>query len=200
MEKEKLKVVLEVLNNATIKYPEITVYQTEYERGVSKRKIKVLAGILFSYFWFDVWFRVWCFLVFTIKLLLFKTFIKMYVLRRRLSVLFWGFKWADGLFFHASAVFLLKVDKWDILIFPVESKNLNKVKLAKVCKYRYPYIAKSVVHLSLKQKVLCSMVANSSTKYYVTPFEILCFLGLDFSLMSYNVNELNQIRFQFNFI
>lgn len=58
MEKEKLKVVLEVLNNATIKYPEITVYQTEYERGVSKRKIKVLAGILFSYFWFDVWFRV----------------------------------------------------------------------------------------------------------------------------------------------
>lgn len=34
MEKGKLKVVLEVLNNASIKYPEITAYQTEYERSV----------------------------------------------------------------------------------------------------------------------------------------------------------------------
>ena len=39
MEKGKLKVVLEVLNNAPIKYPEITAYQTEYERSVSKRNI-----------------------------------------------------------------------------------------------------------------------------------------------------------------
>ena len=47
--------------------------------------------------------------------------------------------------------------------------------------------------------IRATILADLPTYYYATPFEVLFFLGLDFSLIPYSISQQSRIRFQFSF-